>query len=99
LNLEKYLDYALEISVNLCKSWELGDFTHRQKLQQLVYPEGLHFSIQNRALQTKRINSILSLINSLSGVGQYKKKGLMEDQALQMLKLFNEIFTTFERIL
>ncbi len=91
-NLEKYLDFALEISTNLCKSWELGNFQHRQKLQQLVYPDGLHFSIQNKALRTIRMNSILSLITSLSGACKDKKKGLTSKKTCKSLLAEREGF-------
>ena len=74
-NLEKYLDFSLKISTNLCKPWELGDFTTRQKQLEIIYPDSLHFSFRNGAFRTERINSVLSLISSLSDTC-YGKKGI-----------------------
>src|SRR5690606_36113715 len=75
-NLEKYINYSLEISTTLSKSWELGNFSYRQKLKQLVYPEGVYYNAKNELFRTKRMNEIFKLIHLLSADNEDKKKGL-----------------------
>ena len=74
-NLSAYTDKTLLIASQLGKLWQEGDFETREKLQYLVFPEGVQYERKNEAFRTQRINSVFSLIRSLSGGEGTKKEG------------------------
>ncbi len=74
-NLSAYTDKTLLIASQLGKLWQEGDFETREKLQYLIFPEGVQYERKNDAFRTQRINSIFGLIRSLSGGEGTKKEG------------------------
>ncbi len=72
-NLSAYTDKTLLIASQLGRLWQEGDFETREKLQYLIFPEGVQYERKNEAFRTPRVNSIFSLIRSLSGEGGTKK--------------------------
>ncbi len=74
-NLSAYTDKTLLIASQLGKLWQEGDFETRGKLQYLIFPEGVQYERKKEAYRTQRINSIFSLIASLSGGEGAKKEG------------------------
>jgi hypothetical protein len=46
--------------------WVSGDYYQRQKLQKLVFPQGLQYDKENDAYRTQKINSVCALITLLS---------------------------------
>ncbi|WP_366524742.1 recombinase family protein [uncultured Pontibacter sp.] len=65
-NLEKYVAFSLKMCSEMAKMWVLGDYHTKQKLQKLVFPEGVAYDKENDDYRTEKINSVLSLIASLS---------------------------------
>jgi site-specific DNA recombinase len=59
--------------------WSLGDFAIRQRLQFLIFPEGIFYNKKNDECRTERINSIFELIYSSSIRYVKKKKGQLND--------------------
>ncbi|MFN3405594.1 MAG: recombinase family protein [Cytophagaceae bacterium] len=74
-NLENYINFSLEIASNLSKIWVYGDIDMKGKLQSFIFPEGVIFDKEKNSYRTNKINSILTLIGSLSGNADIKKKG------------------------
>jgi site-specific DNA recombinase len=74
-NLEKCIESALEISMNLEEKWDSGDIRIKQKLQRLVFPEGIKYDKQNDQVQTIRVNSLFSPIQELTEVLSKNKNG------------------------
>jgi hypothetical protein len=61
-NLENIIDKGLEIARNLSTAWASSDFDNKQKLQYLVFPEGIRYCKGNDTVQTPKINSLFCLI-------------------------------------
>jgi site-specific DNA recombinase len=74
-NLEIAVEKGLTIAQNLSKLWALADFNTKQKLQYLVFPEGIVYSKENDAVRTLRINSLFSEIPHLRRELEENKKG------------------------
>nr|WP_290679938.1 recombinase family protein [Kordia sp.] len=72
-NLDSYIDKSLELACNLHNIWELGNHSQKQKLQNLLFPNGILYSKENDRCRTTKVNSVLELINSLSVVFDSKK--------------------------
>lgn len=65
---------ALDISMNLATVWDSANVENKEKLQKLVFPEGIVFDKKNGVLQTVRVNVIFELIAVLSGITADNKK-------------------------
>lgn len=73
-NLPKYVSRGLEIASRIQVWWENGDFATRQKLQLLVFPEGVFYDRDSHQYLTPRVNIVFDLINRLSATyGQEKR--------------------------
>ncbi|MBK0403079.1 recombinase family protein [Adhaeribacter sp. BT258] len=64
-NHQKFIELGLNFSVTLCESWESANFMNKQRLQTLVFPEGVYFDRQKQGYRTPRVNSIFKLTSSL----------------------------------
>jgi len=73
-NLDLYIDKSLELSCNLHNIWELGNCSEKQKLQNLLFPNGILYSKENDRCRTTEANSVLELISSLSVILSKNKK-------------------------
>ena len=56
------------------KMWVLGDYHTKQKLQKLVFPEGVAYDKENNDHRTEKVNSVFVLIKSFSGSCGAKNK-------------------------
>ena len=74
-NLEKYLEFSLEMCQQLPAMWVSGDFHQRQKLQKLVFPEGVVYDKEKDSYRTPKTNAVFQLISSLSAENMGNKKG------------------------
>ena len=55
--------------------WELGNYSEKLKLQNLLFPNGILYSRENDSCRTTEANSVLELISSLSTILNKNKKG------------------------
>jgi site-specific DNA recombinase len=75
-NLEK----GLNISENISQLWISADYYEKQKLQYLLFPEGLLYDKKNDRVRTNRINTLFSEIAIESRVVAEKQKdNLLQD--------------------
>jgi hypothetical protein len=65
-NLNSYIEKSLQLSCNLHNIWKLGNYSEKQKLQNLLFPNGISYSKENDKCRTTKTNSVLELISSLS---------------------------------
>lgn len=65
-NLEECISYTIDLSANLLKMWREGDVLQKQKLQSLVFPDGIRYNRDSDAVLTTRVNSFFYVINTLS---------------------------------
>jgi site-specific DNA recombinase len=74
-NLEKVVEKGLEIIANISRSWACGDYDEKQRLQKLVFPEGIKYDKKNNTVRTLRVNSLFAAIPHLTQVLEENKKG------------------------
>jgi site-specific DNA recombinase len=77
------IEKAIDLSVGLATEWEFGDVDRKEKLQKLVFPEGIVYDKKKGAFRTERVNSIFELIASLTSIsGQNEKRQTGVDSCL-----------------
>jgi DNA invertase Pin-like site-specific DNA recombinase len=74
-NLSKMVEKSLELACNLQNIWNLGNYRIREKLQYLVFPQGILFDRKNEVFRTREINSIFLQIALVSQNLGTKKEG------------------------
>jgi site-specific DNA recombinase len=74
-NLEKAIIKAMEIAENISKIWVNADFTARQRLQYLLFPEGVEYNKENDTVRTNVINSLFAPIPQLAHILRTKERG------------------------
>ena len=77
-NPEKLAEKVSEISENLSNLWASSDFSAKRRLQELLFPEGIYISKENRTVRTFRVNTLFAEIPELMGVSEQNKKGESE---------------------
>ncbi len=82
-NLEIVVAKCLEISQSLSQAWIEHDYENKQRLQQLLFPEGIFYNKQKRVVRTPKINSVFGLIPQLDEPSGDKK---ISDSSLNRLK-------------
>ena len=78
-NLDRYIENALKLFCNLHKMWELSDYSGKQKLQKLLFPEGIRYDRKNDQVQTLTVNPVMELIRCFSEVLSKNKSGQKVD--------------------
>ena len=74
-NLEKAVKKGLAIAQNARQLWLSSDYDDKQKLQYLIYPEGILYNKQKDRVRTPRINSLFTSIISAAKVLEENKNG------------------------
>jgi site-specific DNA recombinase len=65
-NPEKAIELAIHLATKLNTVWDCSDYHQKQKLQNLVFPEGMHYNRKNDECRTIRTNSAFLSIAELS---------------------------------
>lgn len=65
--LDDYIDYSLNLSINLRKMWASGDYTQRQELQNTFFPKGITYNRQKDECRSIEVNEFLEEVSDLSG--------------------------------
>jgi site-specific DNA recombinase len=80
LNLKKAIQKCLSLASELVTRWTHGDFNGKQKLQYLIFPDGMTYDKEKGIVQTTRINGIFFKIPRQQRILEGNKKGnLMKD--------------------
>ncbi|WP_146151248.1 hypothetical protein [Chitinophaga niastensis] len=74
-NPEEAIQYALSLSSKLPMVWHSSDVGMKEKLQKLIFPEGIVYDRKNEALRTGKVNEVFALIAGLSGNTGSNEKG------------------------
>lgn len=75
-NLCESLHEVANLCLKITKLWLKGGINFREKLQKLIFPEGIIYDKKNGAFRTPKINSVIAEIARLSGDLLLKTKGL-----------------------
>ena len=81
-NLEKAIKNGLEILLDPLQLWISCDYDDKQRLQYLLFPEGMRYDKENKRVRTPRVNSVVSLISSVAGVSEENEKGYLVGSSL-----------------
>jgi site-specific DNA recombinase len=74
-NLEMAVKKGISISQNISQLWLASDYSDKQRLQYLIYPDGILYNKQTNTVRTPRINSVFSAIACLASVSGKNKNG------------------------
>ncbi|MCF8345988.1 MAG: recombinase family protein [Bacteroidales bacterium] len=55
-NIKANLNRAIDFTQNVSKYWSSGTLNHKQRIQKLVFPEGIHIDTKKRQYLTSKIN-------------------------------------------
>jgi hypothetical protein len=58
-NFKKAIYTGVEMASNLTQLWVSSDYSNKQKLQYIVFPEGLLYNKKNDTVRTPQVNSVL----------------------------------------
>ncbi|MEY3498635.1 MAG: hypothetical protein RL308_304 [Bacteroidota bacterium] len=73
-NHEKAINFFLKITENPSKFYDSLDYNKKRKFQNLLFPEGFHYSIINRKYRTSKTNTLFGLTKSLSACYDVEKQ-------------------------
>jgi site-specific DNA recombinase len=82
-NLENTVEKCLSIAQNISQSWLTADYESKQRLQKLIFPEGILYNKQNGVVRTPRVNSLFAAIPLLVGDSLENKKADSSKNRLQ----------------
>ena len=74
-NLEKAVDKCIKLSLELPSLWRKANFRGKQRIQNLLFPEGIHYNRENDDYRTTKINLLFSAIPYLTRLVEDYKKG------------------------
>lgn len=65
--LDEYINYSLNLSINLRKMWQHADYTQRQELQNTFFPSGITYNREKDECRIVEVNEFLEEVADLSG--------------------------------
>ena len=74
-NLEKAIEKGIKIVRNPVQLWLSSDYDDKQKLQYLIYPDGLLYNKQKDIVRTPKVNSVFAAMAGVARVLGENKKG------------------------
>ena len=74
-NLEFYIEKSLHFASNINETWTSGNYHQKQKIQYILFPDGISYDREIDQVRTERVNSVLELISLLSMYCGDKKSG------------------------
>ena len=86
-NLEYYMNRSIEISTKLNVLWSSGNFHTKQKIQKLLFKDGIYYNKQKDQARTTNLNSVFLLNARLKGIAGGEKEGLQGDFSLKSLSV------------
>lgn len=76
-NLDECVATAIDFAINLPKRWLSADYNIKQRLQNLLFPEGIYYSKAEDNYRTTRINSLFLYLAYLKQVMGNKKRDIV----------------------
>jgi site-specific DNA recombinase len=74
-NLSESLNQALNLSAKLNTVWASSDIKLREKLQKLIFPEGIYYDLKTGSFRTEKVNSIFMQMLASQPILRTQKKG------------------------
>ena len=86
-NLENAVENCLNIAQNLSSAWVSASVTNKQRLQYLVFPEGILYNKKNNQVRTLKINMLFSSIPIATMVLEEKRNGNLSQDCQNLLSV------------
>ena len=67
-NLKKYYETGVSISSKLATGWAFREVSIKEKLQKLVFPEGIVYDFDKQQFQTSKVNEVFERIADLNRI-------------------------------
>ncbi len=74
-NLKGCVKTCFEYASKLVPLWDSGDYGEMQRLQYMVYPDGIAYDRKNDEYRTGRVNSVFSYMATMAQVLEQNKNG------------------------
>jgi site-specific DNA recombinase len=81
-NLNLCVQKAIDLSSKLNTIWSSSDYVEKQKLQFLLFPDGIKYNKKNDERRTEKVNSVFSAIKDIATVTE-KIKGKKNPEFLR----------------
>ena len=78
-NYVETLSKTLQFSLKLPVIWSSGNVAQKEKLQKLIFPDGITYDRKNGAFRTDKINEVFGCIADLNSVSTENKKGQINE--------------------
>ncbi len=62
------------ISVNAATVWSSDSYQQRERIQEVIFPEGVYYNLENEAFRTEKVNRVFQLIPQLNCISGDDKK-------------------------
>lgn len=86
-NLDYYVTRSVELASELPSLWTSSDYSRKQKLQNLIFPEGIYYNKKNNESRTTKINSVFLSIARLQQLSGQKNNGLQSEFSLKSVSV------------
>ena len=72
-NPKELIKFTFDLSSNLTKIWDLGDYYQKQIFQNIIFPDGLVYDSKNDHYRTPKVNSVIGYISEIARDLENKK--------------------------
>jgi len=86
-NLSDQIENALNKTMNIADYWSKSSYNTKQRIQRVVYPDGIMYDAKNKQCRTVRVNKVLELIASISAQIEAKKEGTQTPFCVESLSV------------
>lgn len=73
-NLDLYIDAAFRASSKLAPVWASADYSDKQELQYMVFPDGIYYNRKKDQCRTPKVNEALRYLADVASVLEVKEK-------------------------
>ena len=96
-NHDVFIDKAMNVCENISNYWVCGTSENKQRIQKMLFPEGLYIVPEKRTYLTQNMNQIFQLIPLFTGVSEgrkTKKVATADDFSLLVARTRVELVTS-----
>lgn len=77
-NLEECINLALDFASKMASRWDSAAYSIKQKIQFLLFPDGIFYNRENDSCRTSRVNSVFSYVAYFQQLLTQQKRGIPE---------------------
>lgn len=77
-NLDECIEMALAFASKMASKWDSAEYSIKQKIQYLLFPEGIYYNRENDSCRTNRVNSVFSYVAYFQQLLTQQKRGIPE---------------------